>query len=57
MGMGMHINNDMRSEHDLFMERIDNDLVAFGNFSAQDIINHCVNPEEFENIEPGLFET
>lgn len=48
--------NDMRSEHDIFMQRIESDLVAFGNFSASDIINHCVSSEEFENIEPGLFD-
>jgi len=48
--------NDMRSEQDIFQERISTDLVAFGNFSAYDITTHSINPEEFENIEPGLFE-
>lgn len=50
------IASDMRSEQDILRYRIENDLVAYGNFSAQDIINHCLLPEEFENIEPGLFE-
>lgn len=33
---------DVRSEYDIFQERIEKDLVAFGNFSANDIINNSV---------------
>jgi hypothetical protein len=38
---------DMRSEAEIFQERIEKDLVAFGNFSANDIISHSVYSEEF----------
>ena len=34
---------DMRSDADIFQERIERDLVAFGNFSATDIINHSTH--------------
>jgi hypothetical protein len=47
---------DVRSEYEIFQERIEKDLVAFGNFSANDIINNSVYQEEFTNLEPGLFE-
>ena len=50
------ISNSMLSEQDIFKQRINNDLVAYGNFSATDLISQSVNQEEFENIEPGLFE-
>ena len=50
------IQHDMRSEHEIFLQRISTDLVAFGNFSASDLISRCIDPQEFENIEPGLFE-
>ena len=46
----------MRTESDIFLERIDRDLVAFGNFSAQDIKECSVNQDEFDSIEPGLFD-
>ena len=47
---------DCRSEYDILQERIEKDLVAFGNFSASDIINHSVYQEEFTHLEPGLFD-
>lgn len=47
---------DMRSDADIFQERIERDLVAFGNFSATDIINHSTHQEEFTHLEPGLFD-
>ena len=37
-------------------ERIDRDMVAVGNFSAEDIINHSVHPDEFSNLDPGLYD-
>lgn len=48
--------NDMRSEQDILRERIQSDLVAFGSFNSSDLQQYCINPDEFENIEPGLFE-
>ena len=48
--------SDMRSEAEIFQERIEHDLVAFGNFNANDIINHSMYQEEFNCLEPGLFE-
>jgi hypothetical protein len=39
--------HDMRSESEIFQERVEKDLVAFGNFSASDIISHSVFSEEF----------
>ena len=33
---------DMRTEQDIFRERVEKDLVALGSFSASDIINHSV---------------
>ena len=47
---------DMRAESEIFQERVERDLVAFGNFSANDIISHSVYSEEFTQIEPGLFD-
>ena len=47
---------DMRSDADIFQERIERDLVAFGNFSATDIINHSTHQDEFTHLEPGLFD-
>ena len=48
--------NDMRSEAEIFQERLEHDLVAFGNFTATDIINHSIYQEEFDSLEPGLDE-
>lgn len=53
---GFQVMNDMRSEAEIFQERIEHDLVAFGNFNANDIINHSMYQEEFNCLEPGLFE-
>lgn len=44
------------SESEIFRKRIENDLVAVGNFSANDLINNSVDQDEFTNLEPGLFE-
>jgi hypothetical protein len=53
---GFQLVNDMRSEAEIFQERLEHDLVAFGNFNANDIINHSMYQEEFNCLEPGLFE-
>ena len=53
---GMQLMNDMRSERDIFLDRVEKDLVAIGNFSASDIVAHSVYQNEFVHIEPGLFE-
>ncbi len=55
MGMTL-INPDMKTENEIFQERIDKDLVAIGHFSASDIIENSVFQEEFTQLEPGLFE-
>lgn len=47
---------DMRSDADIFQERIERDIVAFGNFSATDMINHSTHQDEFTHLEPGLFD-
>lgn len=47
---------DCRSEYDILQDRIEKDLVAVGNFSASDMINHSVFQEEFTHLEPGLFD-
>lgn len=36
------------------MERIESDLVAFGEFSARDLIDHSVLQEDFMQIEPNF---
>jgi len=55
MGMTL-INPDMKTENEIFQERIDKDLMAIGHFSASDIIQHSVFQDEFTQLEPGLFE-
>lgn len=46
-----------RSEADIFKERLDKDLVAFGNFSAEDLIKHSLHQDEFSHISVGFEET
>lgn len=41
----------MRSESDILAERIENDLVAFGSFTAEDLMTHSVSPDDFINLE------
>ena len=53
---GMTMVHETRTEAEVFRDRIDQDLVAFGNFSAHDIITHSVYQDEFTHLEPGLFE-
>ncbi len=37
----------MRSENDILHDRIENDLVAFGEFSSTDLMDKSVNPDDF----------
>ena len=55
-GNGMKMLGSTRSEADILRERLNTDLVAQGNFTAEDIISHSVFEEEFAMLEPGLFE-
>jgi len=43
--------SDMRSESDILQERIEKDLLAFGEFSAQNLMEHSVNPDDFTNLD------
>lgn len=40
---GFQVMNDMRSEAEIFQERLEHDLVAFGNFNATDMINSSIH--------------
>ncbi len=37
----------MRSEIDILNDRIEKDLVAFGEFCSNDLMSHSVNPDDF----------
>jgi hypothetical protein len=39
--------SDMRSEQDILRERIEKDLVAFGDFSSDDLMSNSINPDDF----------
>jgi len=39
--------SDMRNERDILEERIEKDLVAFGEFSSRDLMDNSINPEDF----------
>ena len=41
-GSGFTILSDIRTEAEIFRERAEKDLVAFGSFSANDIIDHSL---------------
>jgi hypothetical protein len=45
------------TELELLRQRIDHDLVAFGEFQASDIVQNSVCQADFTNIEPGHGET
>lgn len=44
--------NEIRSEQDILYERINNDLVAFGEFTANDLIENSVFKQDFLVLEP-----
>ena len=39
--------SDMRSEQDILRERIEKDLIAFGDFSSDDLMSNSINPDDF----------
>jgi hypothetical protein len=39
--------SDMRSEDDIFQDRLDKDLVAFGEFNASDLMSASICPDDF----------
>ena len=41
----------MRSEQDILRERIEKDLVAFGEFTAIDLMDNSVNPDDFTTLD------
>ena len=41
----------MRSERDIMLERIEKDLVAFGEFNSKDLMENSVNPDDFLSID------
>ena len=43
--------SDMRSDQDIMRERIERDLVAFGEFTAKDLMEHSVNPDDFTSLD------
>lgn len=43
--------NEVKSEIEIFNERIKNDLVAIGEFDAMDLINNSVSKDNFLHIE------
>ena len=42
-----------RDEHILLQERIENDLIAFGEFQANDLVQNCVSYDDFVDVQPG----
>ena len=42
----------MRSESDIMQQRIENQIVAVGKFTANDLVTYGVSPEDFTDIEP-----
>lgn len=49
--MLIHPLSDMRSERDIILERIDKDLVAFGEFNSKDLMDKSVNPDDFLSVD------
>lgn len=43
--------SDMRSEQDILHERIEKDLVAFGEFSSIELMDNSVNPDDFTALD------
>ena len=39
--------SDMRSEDDILQDRLQKDLVAFGEFNADDLVKSSICPEDF----------
>lgn len=49
--------SDMRSEQDILSERIDKDLLAFGEFTSDDLVSHSINPDDFMLLDSQTGET
>ena len=43
--------SDMRSESDILKERLENDMVAQGDFTAIDLMGNSVNPDDFIKLD------
>ena len=43
-----------RGEYESLMERIENDLVAFGQFEASEIVQNSLCQDDFVDVEPRL---
>jgi len=43
-----------KCEYDVLMERIENDLVAFGEFQASEIVQNSICQDDFIDVEPRL---
>ena len=43
-----------RGEYDILMERMENDLVAFGEFQASEIVQNSICQDDFIDVEPRL---
>lgn len=43
-----------RSEYDNLIHRIENDLVAFGEFQASEIVQNSICQDDFIDVEPRL---
>lgn len=43
--------SDMKTEQDILAERLENDLIAFGEFSSIDLMQHSVCPDDFLVLE------
>lgn len=45
--------SDMRYEKDILAERIEKDMIAFGEFSAIELMENSVNPDDFIRLDNG----
>ena len=43
--------SDMRSERDIINERIEKDLVAYGEFNSQQLVDRSVNRDDFLSLD------
>ena len=43
--------SDMRSERDILSDRIDMDMVAYGEFNSNDLMENSVNPDDFISLD------
>lgn len=43
--------SDMRSDSDILNDRLENDLVSFGEFTASDLMESSVCPDDFTNLD------